>query len=393
MRSQFTGSIISNSGAIQMGIYALAGSDFRGVPTLELNNTSIRAGKTVTVTDQVYPGGNGHAAASLINSLGVALLGGAELLPNNTFTMFTFPASGMTLSDASTFDTTTGLWTKGGTTTISATLASPVGSIANTQSATFASSASGNVSLTGLTVSTSYPLTLTLASAGDQATVMAQLAKNPAYSSITANGADKITLQFTAPAATTYFAWDNVHSSAADWYLGGNLTGVALNTTGGSSTPFSTWISGYPGVGALTGLTDNYANDGLPNFLKFALNFDPTSGSSSGKEVAKLATVGADSNVLTLTIAVRDNAPAFGASGNNQVSIDTTDSLTYIVEACTDLINWGTPVVTEVTGADATAIQSGLPACDTGWTYHTFRTAGTPTTVPSDFIHVKVITQ
>jgi len=105
-----------------------------------------------------------------------------------------------------------------------------------------------------------------------------------------------------------------------------------------------------------------------------------------------MATVGTDANVLTLSVAVRDNAAAFNADGNNQKALDPTDSLTYLIEASTTLANWGTPVVTPVTGGDATTIQTGLPALDSGWSYKTFRTAGTASSPPADFIRVQITT-
>jgi hypothetical protein len=48
------------------------------------------------------------------------------------------------------------------------------------------------------------------------------------------------------------------------------------------------------------------------------------------------------------------------------------------------------PIHVAVTGADATAIQAGLPALDFGWSYKTFRTDGHAGNDASDFIRVKV---
>jgi autotransporter-associated beta strand protein len=229
--SQFTGSIFSRSGTINF-VNTYNTIDSRGVPTLALVNTGFRAGKTLTVTNNTGTDG------SLSGSLGVNLLGGAEMLASDSFTIFNGDALAV-YSDTSTFDTTNSLWTKSNPTakSIAATLASPVGTVAAGGSATFASEDAGNVSLTGLTINDAYKLTLTLASPGDQATVMAQLAKNAAFSSIAAVGADKVSMEFTAPAATSYFAWDNFHTAPADWFLGGNLTGVALATVGGGGGP------------------------------------------------------------------------------------------------------------------------------------------------------------
>jgi autotransporter-associated beta strand protein len=254
--SKFVGSTISHSGTL--GVNAVK-------TYVELNNTAIRADKTLTKT--------GSQAFTVSGSLGVAMLGGAELLGADSFTMIT---AANTFTNTSTFDTTNGLWSVSGTTSpVTATLANSMGSIADGGSTTFASEDAGHVSLTGLTVSNPYTLTLTLASAGDQATVMTQLAKNPAFSAIAAIGADQISLQFTAPATTGYFAWENVHTTSGDWYLGGNLTGVALGTI--STSPYDTWANGTfvpPLTQKLPG--DNQDGDSLDNLQEFAFGTQPT---------------------------------------------------------------------------------------------------------------------
>lgn len=154
---------------------------------------------------------------------------------------------------------------------------------------------------------------------------------------------------------------------------------------------FSSWIADFD-VGALDGPNDDPDNDGQPNFLEFALNSQPDEAGSVGRTFLKLATVGAETNVLTLTVAVRDNAAAFAAAGNNQQALNPGDNLTYLIEASNTLGDWGTPVVTPVAGGDATTIQSGLPSPDAGWSYKTFRTDGNAASDPTEFIRVKVTT-
>jgi fibronectin-binding autotransporter adhesin len=156
------------------------------------------------------------------------------------------------------------------------------------------------------------------------------------------------------------------------------------------ASPFEIWMSGFS-VGALTGLNDDPDLDGVPNFLEFALNSNPASGSSQGKAFGRLATVGGIPGVLTYTIAARSGA-AFTANGNNQQAVVAADSLTYLIEAANDLSDWGTPLVEEVTGPDAAAIQATLtpPAPEAGWTYYTFRTDGSAASDPKDFIRAEV---
>lgn len=64
--------------------------------------------------------------------------------------------------------------------------------------------------------------------------------------------------------------------------------------------------------------------------------------------------------------------PAGGELGLRQVNV----GLSYKIQAFTDLASWAL-TVTEVTGADASAIQLGLPSLNSGWVYLTFRAPGT----------------
>jgi hypothetical protein len=64
--------------------------------------------------------------------------------------------------------------------------------------------------------------------------------------------------------------------------------------------------------------------------------------------------------------------------------------VTYTIEAGDDLGSW-TLDVDEVTGADATAIQAGLPDLSgAGWSYRTFRSPGTVSGDPREFIRARV---
>ena len=126
--------------------------------------------------------------------------------------------------------------------------------------------------------------------------------------------------------------------------------------------------------------------DGQNNLGEFAFNSDPLSGSSSGKIAGKAASVGG-AQVLTLTLPVRTGAVFSGAT--EQVSAPV-DGIVYRIQGSDDL-NTFALVISEVTGADATAIQAGLPTLSTGWTYRTFRTPGTMVDGdPQDFIRARV---
>jgi fibronectin-binding autotransporter adhesin len=156
-----------------------------------------------------------------------------------------------------------------------------------------------------------------------------------------------------------------------------------------TQTPFELWISSPPynrtGNAALPGADPDL--DGATNLLEFALGSDPTSGAATGIRFARMATVGGTPAVLTLTIAARTGA-TFTADGNRQQA--AIDGISYTVEASNTVSDWGTPVVTAVTGDDAAAIQTTLPAPPAGWTYQTFRTDGSAPGDASEFIRVVV---
>ncbi|MES2921275.1 MAG: autotransporter-associated beta strand repeat-containing protein [Verrucomicrobiota bacterium] len=168
-------------------------------------------------------------------------------------------------------------------------------------------------------------------------------------------------------------------------YAGGTQIAIVL---AGSSSPYDNWTQTYnlSGIGSLPGSDPDF--DSVLNIVEFALNGDPTSGSSNGLQFGRMATVASEPNVLTLTIAARDGA-TFSAVGNSLKSA-VVDGVSYTIQASNNLSDWGGPVVTEVTGPDAAAIQLGLPDPDTGWSYKTFRTDGSSSSDSTEFIRVGV---
>ena len=134
------------------------------------------------------------------------------------------------------------------------------------------------------------------------------------------------------------------------------------------------------------GKADDPDNDGKNNLYEFAFDGNPLSGSEDAKVIGKIATIGAD-QVLTLTVPVRTGA-TFTTSGGDQLS-GLIDAITYRIEGDSDLGTFAN-TISEVTGGDETAIQAGLPTLSTGWTYRTFRDAGTVLTAPKTFLRAKV---
>ncbi len=166
------------------------------------------------------------------------------------------------------------------------------------------------------------------------------------------------------------------------------ITGAGfLNvTSSGTATPFETWATDKGLTSGNDDPSDNPDLDSLDNLGEFAFDGNPLSGTTGGKIVVKIASVD-DQPTLTLTLPVRsavgtfNGATSLGASG---------DGVTYTIEAGDDLGAWALDV-DEVTGADATAIQAGLPGLSgAGWVYRTFRSPGPVSGDPREFIRARV---
>jgi hypothetical protein len=61
----------------------------------------------------------------------------------------------------------------------------------------------------------------------------------------------------------------------------------------------------------------------------------------------------------------------------------------YAIQGSDQLITWDL-VVSEVLGADKTAIETGMPALDSGWQYRTFQSPGAVTGDPRDFLRAAI---
>lgn len=192
-------------------------------------------------------------------------------------------------------------------------------------------------------------------------------------------------------------------------YASGQLTGTFANVTGlpltykidynyAGGTQIALVPSEYAAWTVAKGLTpgvndgpnDDPDGDGQTNKAEFAFDGNPLSGSTSGKIVGKIGSVGGG-DYMTLTIPVRNGAVFADASGPDVSGI--VNGILYRIEGSDALAAWSLNV-TEVTGPDAAAIQAGLPGlsdidADTfpDWTYRTFR-APNPVTGgnPADFL-------
>jgi autotransporter-associated beta strand protein len=175
--------------------------------------------------------------------------------------------------------------------------------------------------------------------------------------------------------------WGAVGSGAEHESALINGTGRIQATQG--AIPFETWVASFGLSGTNAALDADPDDDGAPNLLEFALNGDPTSGTSSGLAFASIQPI-AGQDFLTYTIAVRTGA-TFSELENRQIA--NRDGLTYLVEATLDLNDWEiSEAITEI----VPALTAGLPAPSLGWEYHTFRTNGDPATTPPTFLRVRV---
>jgi alpha-tubulin suppressor-like RCC1 family protein len=196
------------------------------------------------------------------------------------------------------------------------------------------------------------------------------------------NGSFVFTAPNTAPdVGTTSQAVTFTPTDAANYT---NVSGT-VSLTVNALIPYDLWA-------AAMGLDDSDAahssaksadpdGDGHTNLYEFAFDGNPLSGTVEGKIVSKLAPVGAD-QVLTFTLPVRKGAVFSGAPALISTVIDGID---YRIEGSLDLASF-TQTIREVTGNDASALLSGLPALGDGWTYRSFRVEGTFATEPRVFM-------
>ncbi|OYV04993.1 MAG: hypothetical protein CFE26_13950, partial [Verrucomicrobiales bacterium VVV1] len=261
-------------------------------------------------------------------------------------------------------------------------------------------SGSGIITMTSASVASTSAIALQLAAPGTRGTNYDAIT---VASALALDGTITVSLNGLVPAGGQSFNLIDSTGSidvtnfnvATDLILPAIGGGLAWDTSAFASSGVISIVNGDPYIGwaaskGLTGANDAKSadpdGDGKNNLYEFAFDGDPLSGANDGKIVGKIATVGAD-QVLTLTLPVRTGA-AFSADSGDQLSA-LIDAITYRIEGDADLGTFAN-TISEVTGGDATTIQTGLPALSTGWTYRTFRDAGTVPTVPKAFLRAKI---
>jgi hypothetical protein len=215
------------------------------------------------------------------------------------------------------------------------------------------------------------------------------------------NGTIAVTLTGYAPAAGDVFDLLDATSISGtpvfDFSAAALAAGLSWDTSGFAtdgtikvqgSDPYGAWASGQGLSGDDALKSADPDGDGVSNLMEFATNSNPKSGASGARAYHRMHTLGAES-VLTFTIAVRAGA-AFAASGPTQQAI--MDGVRYTVEASNDLGNWSGVTVTELDSTDSAAVQAALnlPALDSGWEWHSFRTDGGSAADAADFVRLKV---
>ena len=168
---------------------------------------------------------------------------------------------------------------------------------------------------------------------------------------------------------------------------GAATTNIALVRT---ATAYDLWVDKFfPGETdpAIIGKDADPDGDGQTNIVEFALDGDPASGAATGRVVGKVSTVGGGP-ALVLVLPVRTGATFSGTT--EQVSAEI-DGILYHIQGSDDLEAW-TLAVSEVTDpADKQAAEADMRELSgPGWTYRTFRSPGTTTTDPADFLRAAI---
>ncbi|BCU77183.1 autotransporter-associated beta strand repeat-containing protein [Luteolibacter sp. LG18] len=203
-------------------------------------------------------------------------------------------------------------------------------------------------------------------------------------------GSDTVDQLFIGGAQQASGTWGSSASGAThvdDVHFSGS--GTLTVTTGTSPLTYATWASSR---GLATGVNDGLAadpdGDGKNNLREFAFDGQPMSGMEEGNILAKIGQVSGQP-ALTISLPVRNGA-IFSSTGGELIS-SLVDGVVYHIQGAVDLQNWSFIPVQELTGPDAAALQSALPAPGPGWTNRTFYIPGSdPAGSPKVFIRAKV---
>ena len=196
----------------------------------------------------------------------------------------------------------------------------------------------------------------------------------------------------TAGSITGTFSPANVSGLPSGYALAYTATEVKLVKSG-----FASWITN-PAFGLLAAdqdPTDDPDGDGVNNITEFGLDGNPSSASNNGKVAGRIANVGGVPT-LVLTLPVRGAATTFtqpGSPGDGTQVSAMVDDVIYRIQNSNALAGWTLNVTEVPAGADKTAIESTMPGLSSGdWTYRTFRSAGSVSSNPKEFLRAAIVT-
>ncbi|HVJ46394.1 MAG TPA: hypothetical protein VM511_08425 [Luteolibacter sp.] len=152
---------------------------------------------------------------------------------------------------------------------------------------------------------------------------------------------------------------------------------------------FPDWVGAYSALGDKTRSADP-DSDGRKNFLEYALDGDPSTGTGSGKEIHGVTTISSN-RYHTLTVPVRAGFTFAAAASPNTGDLESTftnnEGIKYRIEGSFDLSNWNATVVEVTPALASTPALTASP----GYVYKTFRLAQPiSTSQPKGFLRVVV---
>jgi hypothetical protein len=146
-------------------------------------------------------------------------------------------------------------------------------------------------------------------------------------------------------------------------------------------SPFAIWISGFDFSGTsdpnLSAAGDP-DKDGRNNLIEFALDGDPANAASPDKQHAQMRDM-AGTSVFVLTLPMRDGAIFDGYPAKSA----SLEGVAYRVEGAGNLSAFDREVI------EIPADSAGLPGLNDGWSYRSFKIAGTAAG-PSGFLRLRV---
>lgn len=169
------------------------------------------------------------------------------------------------------------------------------------------------------------------------------------------------------------------------WSVQTNGTNLELVYSPASASAYDSWATAKGLTGANNAKGFDADDDGLTNLQEFAFDGDPLSGTNDGKRVSIIADpddAGPETTALILTLPVRNTA-VFNGPGD--LVSNPLDGLVYQIQGSVDLVDFTTMNISEV----SPALDSGLPALSTGWSYRSFRAPGP--LGPREFIRAAVV--